>query len=237
MRALVQYQEPISSISLHVFGDASGLGVAATAFAVVSQPSDVTQGVVAAKARLAKQGLTIPRQELVACHTATKLATNVKEALEGYPVDHAYCWSDSAVALHWIRGEGEYKQFVNNRVRKIEEKNWITWRHVPTKENPADLGNRGGPVAQDNDLWWRGLKWLSHLSAWPIDITKTATVRPWPRQRWYERYSSSLPTKRQIDLMQFLTSMVSGACCALEDGLRDLSITQGVHLLKGKLDH
>ena len=174
MRALVQYQEPISSISLYVFGDASGLGVAATAFAVISQPSGVTQGVVAAKARLAKQGLTIPCQELVACHMATNLATNVKEALEGYPVDHAYCWSDSAVALHWIRGEGEYKQFVHNRVRKIQEKNWITWRHVPTKENPADLGSRGGPVAQDNDLWWRGPKWLSHPSAWPVDITATA---------------------------------------------------------------
>lgn len=175
MRALVQYQEPISSISLYVFRDASGLDVAATASTVVSQPSGFTQGVVAAKARLAKQGLTIPRQELVDCHMATNLATNVKEALEGYPVDHACCWSDSAVALHWIR-EGEYKQFVHNRVHKIQEKNWITWRHVSTKENPVDLGSRGGPVAQDNHLWWHGLKWLSHPSAWPVDITTTATA-------------------------------------------------------------
>ena len=110
MRALVQYQGPINSISLHVFGDASGVGVAAAAFTVVSQPSCVTQGIVAAKARLAKQGLTIPRLELVACHMATNMATNVREALEGYPVDQVYCWL-----------------------------NWITWRYVPTKENPADL--------------------------------------------------------------------------------------------------
>ena len=118
VRALVQYQEPISSISLHVFGDASGVGVATAAFTVVTQPSGVTQGIVAAKARLAKQGLTIPRLELVACHMATNLANNVKEALEGYPVDQVYCWSDSTVALHWIRGEGDYKQFVRNRVAK-----------------------------------------------------------------------------------------------------------------------
>ena len=78
MRALVQYQEPISSISLHVFGDASGVGVATAAFTVVTQPSGVTQGIVAAKARLAKQGLTIPRLELVACHMATNLANNVR---------------------------------------------------------------------------------------------------------------------------------------------------------------
>ena len=108
---------------------------------------------MAAKVRLAKQGLTIPRLELVACHMATNMATNVREALEGYPVDQVYCWSDSTVALHWIRGEGEYKQFVHNRVCKIRDKNWITWRYVPTKENPADLGSRGGPVPQDGDFY------------------------------------------------------------------------------------
>ena len=47
---------------------------------------------------------------------------------------------------------------------------------MPTKENPADLGSRGGPVAQDDDLWWHGPKWLSHPSAWPVDITTTATA-------------------------------------------------------------
>ena len=102
-RALAQYQEQISKLSLHVFGDASGQGVAAAAYTVVSQPSGFTQGIVAAKARLAKQGLTIPRLELVASHMAANLATNVREALEGHPVDGVYCWSDSTVALHWIR--------------------------------------------------------------------------------------------------------------------------------------
>ena len=131
MRALVQYREPINSMSLHVLGDASGLDVAAAAFTVVSQPSGVTQGIVAAKARLAKQGLTIPRLELVACHMATNMATNVREALEGYPVDQVYCWSDSTVALHWIRGEAEYKQFVHTRVRKIRDKYCTsTWREA-----------------------------------------------------------------------------------------------------------
>ena len=54
---------------------------------------------------------------------------------------------DSTVALHWIRGNGKCKQFVRNRVRKIREKE-INWRHVPTKENPADMGNRGGDVGR-----------------------------------------------------------------------------------------
>lgn len=49
-------------------------------------------------------------------------------------------------------------------------------RHVPTKENPADLGSRGGPVKQEDELWWRGPKWLSDPGAWPEDITTTATA-------------------------------------------------------------
>ena len=46
---------------------------------------------------------------------------------------------------------------------------------MSTKENPADLVSRGGLVEQGNDLWWHGLKWLSEPSAWPADITTTAT--------------------------------------------------------------
>ena len=37
-----------------------------------------------------------------------------------------------------------------------------------------------------------------------------------------------------MDLMQYLTSMVLGACCALADMSRDLSMTQSVHLVKEK---
>ena len=47
------------------------------------------------------------------------------------------------VALHWIRGNGSYKQFVSNRIKKIQDKDFIIWRYVTTDENPADLGSRG----------------------------------------------------------------------------------------------
>ena len=48
------------SASYIAFGDASGHGVSAVTYAVVMQESGVTQGLVAAKSRPAKQGLTIP---------------------------------------------------------------------------------------------------------------------------------------------------------------------------------
>ena len=121
------------------FGDASKSGVCAAVYAVVRQPSGVSQGLVPARARLAKQGLTIPRLELVSAYMAANLNTNVGNALVGFPVKHSYGWLDSSVALHWIKGGGEYKQFVANRVMKVQGHSEITWRHVPTKNNPADL--------------------------------------------------------------------------------------------------
>ena len=90
--------------------DGSKLGVGAAVYAVVRQESGTTQRLVAAKARLAKGGLSIPRLELVAGHMATNLLTNVRNALEGLPVSNVYGWLDSTVALHWTRGSGEFKQ-------------------------------------------------------------------------------------------------------------------------------
>ena len=155
----MKHEEKILTIDLHAFGDAGGKGVYAAVFAVVEQPSGMNQGLVTAKSRLSKEGLTIPRLELVSGHMATNLVYNVKEALEGFPVRKVYGWLDSTVALHWIRGNGEYKQFVGNRVKKIQEKQ-ITWRHVPMEENPADVGIRGGKVSKLTTLWWRGPSWL-----------------------------------------------------------------------------
>jgi hypothetical protein len=115
-RSLATIREPVDAVELHAFGDASGRGVATAVYAVVSQASSVTQGLVAAKSRLAKQGLPILRLELVSGHMASNAADNVRRALEGFPVTATYCWLDSTMALHWICGDGEYRQFVANRV-------------------------------------------------------------------------------------------------------------------------
>ena len=59
-RALTRVQEPIENFDLHVFGDACEKGIAAAIYAVVEQLTTLNQGLVTAKERLAKQGLTIP---------------------------------------------------------------------------------------------------------------------------------------------------------------------------------
>ena len=93
-----QFLEEISNIEPHCFGDTSRQGVSAALYGVISQPSGDSVGLIAAKAKLAKQGLTIPSLKLVLGHTATNLTVNVKEALEGFPVGDMFCRFDSSVA-------------------------------------------------------------------------------------------------------------------------------------------
>lgn len=174
-RSLVKYQEEINAIDLHAFGDASSKGVSTAVYAITYQPSGSNQGLVATKSRLAKKGLTIPRLELVAGHMSTNLLHNVKESLQGFPIRNVYSWLDSTVALHWIRGQGVYKQFVNHRVRKIQDKAYIQWRYVSSTKNPADLGSRGGQVDESSKLWLNGPPWLAKEDEWPADIVTSST--------------------------------------------------------------
>ena len=165
-RSIAPHQQPIQELTLHAFGYASGKGVSAVVFAVVKQDDGVTQNIVTAKSRLAKRGLTIPRLELVAGHMAANLITTVHQAIQPIITADLHCWLDSTVALFWILGTGEYKQFVANRVNKIRQHSSITWHHVPT----ADLRSRGGSVV-DAPLWRYGPQWLADPDKWPPNIT------------------------------------------------------------------
>ena len=200
-RSLAKPEEPIESVELHAFGDASGIGVSAAIYAVIQQPSRVDSGLVAAKSRLAKKGLTIPRLELVSGHMATNLVNNVKESLEGFPVKRVVGWLDSTVALHWIRGNGEFKQFVENRVRRIQEKSYIEWRHVTSADNPADLGSRGGDVSQSTKLWWKGPAWLLDADKWPPNITteETNETKAETKAVVKELFAAAIPIEDELD--------------------------------------
>ena len=115
--------------------------------AVTKQENGTTQGIVSLKSQLVKKGLSISRLELVAGHMASNLVTNIERAIGSEKITSVHC-----CALYWINGQGEYRQFVSNRVRKIREHERIEWHLVGTTENPADLGRR---VRQ------RGSQWLN----------------------------------------------------------------------------
>ena len=49
-------------------------------------------------------------------HIASNLAQNIKSVLTNYNIRDIHGWTDSTVVLHWLKGKGDYKQFVSNRI-------------------------------------------------------------------------------------------------------------------------
>ncbi|GFX56232.1 uncharacterized protein TNCV_1631611 [Trichonephila clavipes] len=69
-------------------------------------------------------------------------------------------WTDSTIALAWIKTEPhKLKTFVSNRVAEIQalSKDYH-WKHVSSKNNPADLISRGCNVDEllKNEMWFSG---------------------------------------------------------------------------------
>ena len=108
-------------------------------------------------------------------HMAANLVTNVRNALQGLPEPTIYGWLDSTIALHWLSGNGKYKQFVANRVSKIKQHKEIKWRHVLTLDNPADLASRGESLSE-TPLWWNGPGWLNNPDQLPDDLVPQSSA-------------------------------------------------------------
>ena len=113
-------------------------------------------------APLPKRKVTLPRLELFSSLLAVCLGEAVRKALPNQRWKVNY-WSDSLVALGWIRGEpNRWKLFVRNQVETIQsvsEKEW--WKHCPVVQNPADLASRvvPAPALVNSQLWWNGPEW------------------------------------------------------------------------------
>ena len=107
---------------------------------------------------------------------SVNLLDSAKKALTGYPIEKLVAWTDSSTALHWIRENGYYEQFVKNLADKIREKKEITWQYVNTTENSADIGICGMSVTKMGELWWKGPAWLRDSDNWPSDIKTKATA-------------------------------------------------------------
>ena len=81
-RSIPTNKKSITSVDLHVFGDASVLGNCAAVYAAVIQVRAIGQDLVASKFRISKRDLAISRLELDSIHMAYNQISNVKSALE-----------------------------------------------------------------------------------------------------------------------------------------------------------
>jgi len=157
-----------SGIHLHAFGDASEKGYGAVVYLCVRLPDgEFSSSLVMSKAKVAPlKRLTLPRLELLGGLLAARLLRFVRQALMLEESTTYSCWTDSTVALAWIRGDPNgWKQFVANRVREIQDlTDPANWSHCPGKDNPADLTTRGILAEQlvKSDLWLNGPPWLGN---------------------------------------------------------------------------
>ena len=71
-----------------------------------------------------------------------------------------FCWTDSSIVLSWLQKQpATLSVFVANRVSTIQTKlTSAVWKHVPSKQNPADSASRGlsAEDLEASSLWWEG---------------------------------------------------------------------------------
>ncbi|GFW17952.1 integrase catalytic domain-containing protein [Trichonephila clavipes] len=148
-------------IEIHGFSDASERAYAAVVYIKCFNESGQSQTrLLCSKSRVAPlKTLTIPRLELSAALLLSRLVKRVVPILQ-LSIHKIWMWTDSTIALAWIKTEPhKLKTFVSNRGAEIQalSKDY-NWKHVSSKNNPADLISRGCNVDEllKNEMWFSG---------------------------------------------------------------------------------
>lgn len=165
---------------IHGFCDASSRAYGCVLYMrVKADNGDIHTTIIGAKSRVAPiKTMSIPRLELCAAALLAEFAaTTIKECK--IPISKVTLWTDSAVALQWIqRLPIELQVMVANKVSNIQElTTGMFWRHVPSKQNAADIISRGLRADEllKNDMWLYGPKWLKQdETQWPNRVFSTS---------------------------------------------------------------
>ena len=89
---------------------------------------------------------------------------------------------------------------MTNRVRKINSKDFIEWRHVDSSHNPADIGSRGCKADQLTSVWLPGPDWLTRPEKWPRDIvTEPSKETEAEAKRIKEVFAVAVETRDEFD--------------------------------------
>ncbi|XP_025267780.1 uncharacterized protein LOC112639101 [Camponotus floridanus] len=150
--------------------------------------------------------VSLPRLELSAAVLLCRLAKHAMEILDLTAPLHL--WTDSTVALGWIRGHpSRWQTYVTNRVSEIQRTTpQAAWHHVPGQDNPADCASRGlfPKELLGHPLWWQGPPWLRlEAAAWPTAVDHiTEEHLPERRTRIHVK-TTAASTSEATELMRF----------------------------------
>ena len=106
-------RENIVLLELHGFCDSSNVAYAAAVYVRVVTSVGMVVNLLSAKSKVAPlKTVTVPRLELLACLSLSKLVVSVRKAVEvDVEIGSVMLWSGSEIALYWIRRlRKEWKQ-------------------------------------------------------------------------------------------------------------------------------
>ena len=165
------------SYELHNFADASTSGYGQCSYLrVKDEDGNVNVSLVMGKSRVAPLKITtIPRLELTAAVVSAKVGVMLQEELN-YANLKQFFWTDSKVVLGYINNDAKrFHTFVANRVQIIRSNtDTKKWRHIDTKNNPADHASRGLSAEElMRSNWFSGPAFL-----WEKEIPSTKEEIP-----------------------------------------------------------
>ena len=85
----------------------------------------------------------MPKLELEAAVSGVRILSTIMKELS-LRITRSTLWTDSQVVLNWLSTTKKQLVFVANRLKEVlASTDAYQWKHVTTKENPADHGTRG----------------------------------------------------------------------------------------------
>ena len=236
-------------VHIHGFCDASKRGYGAALYVrSADAEGQVLVRLACAKSRIAPVSqLSIPRLELCGAVLLMRLFAEARTALN-LDAQRIMFWTDSEIVLSWLaKYPSDLQVFEGNRVAEIQRTSSVTqWRHVRSKDNPADPLSRGQTPAEfvRNKTWFNCSSWLYQAEEqWPTagrvqllelpGLRKNTCLITAPHEPFYLRISSYSRLIRVVAYCLRLTMAQKPSTQTLNRAERDESEQRIWKLIQG----